>query len=145
MTTEDMLALRIRQLEKCPEDIAQAASTLHRSRIRSKEQFEKIYARRMRREEYNPGDLVLVRNTQIEKELDRKSKPRYLGPFEVVRRTKGGSYVLQEMDGTVSRRGVAAFRLIPYFTRNSMPHMTTLNENSDDDSDDEEHDDAYDD
>ncbi|KAH7917309.1 hypothetical protein BV22DRAFT_1188370 [Leucogyrophana mollusca] len=100
MTTEDMVALRIRQLEKCPEDIAQAASTLHRSRIRSKEQFEKIYARRMRREEYKPEDLVLL-------------KPRYLGPSEVVQRTKGGSYVLQEMDGTISRRGHPQFHA-PY-------------------------------
>jgi len=51
---------------------------------------------------FKPGDLVLICNSQVEKELDRKSKPRYLGPYEVVRRTQGGSYVLKEMDGTIS-------------------------------------------
>ena len=55
----------------------------------------------------------------MEKELDHKSKPCYLGPFEVVRRTQGGSYVLKEMDGTVSARGIAAFRLIPYYSRHT--------------------------
>ncbi|KIJ04898.1 hypothetical protein PAXINDRAFT_39145, partial [Paxillus involutus ATCC 200175] len=46
-------------------------------------------------------------------------KPHYFGPFEVYRRTKAGTYVLKELDGTVSRRGIATFRLIPYIIRNS--------------------------
>lgn len=35
----------------------------------------------------------------------------------VVRRTKGHSYVVAELDGSLSRMHVAAFRLIPYLTR----------------------------
>ena len=49
--------------------------------------------------------------------MDRKSKPRYLGPYQIVRQTRGGSYILQELDGAVSRRGVARFRLLPYISR----------------------------
>ena len=63
------------------------------------------------------GELVLIHHTEVKKELSCKVKPRYLGPYKVVRRTKGGSYVLEEMDGTVQRSGVAAFRLIPYINR----------------------------
>ncbi|KAA1480106.1 hypothetical protein DENSPDRAFT_789962, partial [Dentipellis sp. KUC8613] len=33
-------------------------------------------------------------------------------------RTKGGSYILQELSGVVMRDAVAAFRLIPYIARN---------------------------
>ncbi|EGO21542.1 hypothetical protein SERLADRAFT_336556, partial [Serpula lacrymans var. lacrymans S7.9] len=117
MSTEDLIALRIRQLEKRQDDLQQAALTIRKTRLRSKAQFEKLYARRMFKNKYQPGELVLVRNTQVEKELDCKAKPRYNGPYEVVRRTKGGSYVLKEMDGSVSRRGIAAFRLLPYFNR----------------------------
>ena len=41
--------------------------------------------------------------------------------FEVVRQTAGGSYVLKELDGTISKRGVAAFRLLPYHSRDGKP------------------------
>ena len=81
----------------------------------------------------------MVRNSQVEKELDRKLKPHYLGPFEVVRRTQGGSYVLKEMDGTVSARGIAAFRLIPYYSQHTPLPASILpdDDESDDESDDE--------
>jgi len=117
MTTEELLALRIRQLEKRPDDIAQAAATLRQSRLRSKEHFEELFKRRITTHIFKSGDLVLVRNSKIEKELNKKSKPRYLGPYQIVRQTQGGSYVLQELDGAISRRGVARFRLIPYIPR----------------------------
>ena len=32
-------------------------------------------------------------------------------------KTNGGSYILSELDGTISKRGVAAFRLLPYYSR----------------------------
>jgi len=135
MTSEELLSLHIRQLEKRPDDFHDAFTTLQKTRLRSKAQFEKRYTRRLFKSSYQPGDLVLVRNSQVEKELDRKSKPRYLGPFEVVRRTQGGSYVLKEMDGTVSARGIAAFRLIPYYSRHTpLPDSILSN---DDESDDE--------
>jgi hypothetical protein len=73
----------------------------------------------MRKEAYQPGDLVLVCNTRIEKELNRKTKSRYLGPFVVEQRTRGGLYILSEMDGTISCRGIATFRLLPYIARDS--------------------------
>ncbi|KDQ62225.1 hypothetical protein JAAARDRAFT_121459, partial [Jaapia argillacea MUCL 33604] len=48
-----------------------------------------------------PGELVLKQNTQVEKSMDRKHHPQYLGPYEVIRRTKGGSYILKELDSTI--------------------------------------------
>ncbi|KAL0954295.1 hypothetical protein HGRIS_003297 [Hohenbuehelia grisea] len=49
--------------------------------------------------------------------LNRKMKPRYLGPLIVIGRNYGGAYVLCELDGTVLHRPVATFRLVPYFAR----------------------------
>lgn len=115
MSSIDLLALRIRQLEKRPEDMDRAADVLRKSRLTSKSQFEKRFAFRIKQETFQKGDLVLVRNTRIEKELNRKTKPRYLGPYEVVRQTQKGSYVVKELDGSVSRSGIAAFRLLKYF------------------------------
>ncbi|KAJ8462647.1 hypothetical protein ONZ51_g10761 [Trametes cubensis] len=114
MSHADLLALRIRQLERRPEDVARAAEILRMSRLTSKEHFEKRFAHRIRKEVFESGDLVLVRNSAIEREMNRKHKPRYLGPYEIVRRTQNGSYVIKELNGDVSRESVAAFRLLAY-------------------------------
>ena len=135
MSTSDLLALRIRQLERHPADILQAAQTLKEARFRSKAQFEKRFHRKLRNSLYKKGDLVLVRNTAVEKELNKKTKPRYLGPYEIDRRTKGGSYVLKEMDGTILRQGIAAFRLYPYIERGSKILENLLNDSFSDESD----------
>ena len=119
ISASDLLALRARQLEKRPQDIAQAAASLKKHRLRSKARFEEKYHHLFRTEEFKPGDLVLMRNTAIEDALNRKSKPRYLGPFIVSRKTKRNSYVLRELDGTFMRTNVAAFRLAPYIARDN--------------------------
>jgi hypothetical protein len=66
---------------------------------------------------FSPGDLVLMRNTAIEKALNRKMRARYLGPLIFISRNKGGAYILSELDGALLHRPVAAFRIIPYFAR----------------------------
>jgi len=62
--------------------------------------------------------LVLVRNTKIELSHNSKHQPRYIGPYEVIRRTQGGNYKLTELDGTVMHYSYAAFRILLYITRN---------------------------
>lgn len=133
------MALRIRQLAKHPEDIAVAAETLRRNRMSSKEQFERRFATRLVQDSYPPGTLILVRNSGIEKSANRKHKPRYTGPYEIDRRLPSGSYVIKELDGTISRQAIAAFRVIPYIAC-SDPRLATLHPLGEEDSssDDEE-------
>ena len=123
MPQSELLALRIRQLEKREDDIHNAAQTLMRSRLQSKAQFEKRYETRMSHDLYDAGTLVLIRNSAIEKELDRKSKPRYLGPYEIVRVSRNNTYVLRELNGAILCHAIASFRLLPYI------HHDTININ----------------
>jgi hypothetical protein len=134
MSTVDLLAWHIWQLEKHPEDLAQAASAVKKMRYKSKEAFEAKYAACMRRTDYNPGDLVLLRNSAILLSHNRKSKPRYFGPFEVVQKTRRGSYVLCEMSGAGHRRSVNASRLLPYYAHKEALITDLWNEGSDQDS-----------
>jgi hypothetical protein len=62
-----------------------------------------------------------MRNTQIEKSLNTKMHARYIGPLIVVSCNYGGAYILAELDGTVLHRPIAAFHLLPYFARKSIP------------------------
>jgi hypothetical protein len=71
---------------------------------------------------------VLVRNTPIEESLDRKMKDRWLGPMIVVRESKGGSYILCELDGAVYHKKIAKFRVIPYRARKSIKLPDNLDE-----------------
>ena len=126
MTSSQLLALRIRQLEKHDKDVERAAEVLQLSRLRSKEQFNRRYAHRLQKSTYLPGSLVLVRNTRLEMELNKfKLDPRYLGPYEVVRQTFRGTYVLKELDGTELKEHYAAFRIIAYIRRDDPILMET--------------------
>ena len=91
-----------------------------KARWESVRQFEEKFRYTIKDYNFKPGDLILVRNSKIESEASWKPKLRYMGPMAVVQRTKGGLYVLAELDGAVSVLRYGAFCLIPYFTRTTL-------------------------
>ena len=74
---------------------------------------------------FKPGSLVMVRNSRFETMASGKTKPRYFGPMIIFQRTKGGSYILGELDSTLSRLRFAAFRVLPYYPRNLKAVLVT--------------------
>ena len=59
-------------------------------------------------------------------------KPWYLGPMVVLCQTTGGSYLLAELDGAVSRLHYTAFRLIHYYSHlSSVIRITELTDTDD--------------
>ncbi|KIJ46598.1 hypothetical protein M422DRAFT_249746 [Sphaerobolus stellatus SS14] len=112
-----LIAIRARQLEKRQEDLDLIKERVLKARYASIAQFEKENANLIIDYDFSPGSLVLVRNSSIETDLSRKTKPRYLGPLVVIRRTRNKAYILAELDGAIHRTPYAAFRLIPYYPR----------------------------
>jgi len=114
LSTEDLIAVCTRQLQKRPDDLASIHNHILASCHSSVRQFEKQYANTIRNLNFTPGSLVLVRNTNLNMD---KMKPRYLGPMVMLRCTCNGAYRLGELDGAISKLRYAAFRLIPYYAR----------------------------
>ena len=117
LSDEELLARRAIMLQKRPEDLEKIKDKIYNARLKQAKYFEEYNAHRIFRGTHLPGSLVLVRNSPIEKSLNRKTKPRYFGPIMVLRQTKGGSYICAELNGAVSFKRYAAFRLIPYVAR----------------------------
>jgi len=120
MSTTALIALRARQLQKRQEDLDNVKERVVKARFASAKDFEAKYANTIRNYEFEKGNLVIVRNSRIEMSWDRKAKPRWFGPMIVVKRYDGGAYQLAELDGAVSATRFAAFRLLPYYPRNSI-------------------------
>ena len=114
----DLISERAKMLQKRPQDLIRVQKQVLKARWDSVIQSEKLSLHNSHDFNFQPGALVIVRNTKFDKTLSDKTKPRYFGPMVVIRRTKGGSYVLGELDGTLSKLRFAAFRLLPYQPRN---------------------------
>ena len=137
MTDLELLTARTRQLLRMPQDVEKARQILKKARLKSKEAYEAKFVRRLQKEDYEPGTLVLIRNNPIENSvsIERKTADRYMGPYQVIRRTQGGSYVLEEMNGNILRHSTAAFRLIPYIKREELMDLIEDLSQEEDDTD----------
>jgi hypothetical protein len=117
----DLISHRAIALQKCSADVNQLYSKVYQARLKAARWFEQDHLRTLKDFDFQRGSLVLMRNTQIEKSLNKKMRARYIGPLIVVSRNYGGAYILAELDGTVLHRPIAAFRLLPYFARKAIP------------------------
>ena len=111
MSWEELLAARIRQLERRPEDVERAAEKLRMARIRNKDRFDRTH--RLRPKKIEEGDWVLVYDSSLDNQhrATRKFARRWFGPYVVTSANDNGTYHLAELDGTRMAIPVAGKRI----------------------------------
>ena len=100
MSQEELLAARIRQLERRPEDVKRAKEKLRAARERNKTRFDQTH--RLRPKKIEEGDWVLVYDSSLDNQhrATRKFARRWFGPYVVTGGNDNGTYHLAKLDGT---------------------------------------------
>ena len=117
LSTTDLIVCRAITLQKRQEDLSRLKDCVHLARNRAALHFERDHTHTIRNFNFKARALMLVCNMAIEKALNQKMCPHYFGPMVVISKNKGGAYIICNLDGTLAHSPVAAFRIVPYFTR----------------------------
>jgi hypothetical protein len=135
ISTSALLAFHTHQLQKCVEDLESIKEHILKTHFTSVKKFEAVFKNQIKDYNFQPGSLILVRNFRSEKELNRETKPRYMGSMVVLCQTTDGSYMLAELDGVVSNLQFTTFRLVPYHARTNFTIPQYFTEYDDDELD----------
>ena len=117
LSSTDLIAWHAVALQKRQSHLAALTSDVYAAQIKAVICFKQEHATTIVKYNFKLGDLVLIRNTTIEKSLNCKMCVRYLGLLIVISQNKGGTYIISKLDGSVFDHPIAAFRVVPYFAR----------------------------
>ncbi|KXN86462.1 hypothetical protein AN958_10065 [Leucoagaricus sp. SymC.cos] len=126
ISTTELVGLRAQALAKHAAHVEEMRTRISTEKIQRTIHLEEEIKHKIMSNEVKPGDLVLVKNSSIEKSADRKMKPRYLGPMVVIQRYRGGAFLLAELDGSINK--VAAFRVVPYLAHTRIKFSARVQE-----------------
>ncbi|TYJ51344.1 hypothetical protein B9479_008086 [Cryptococcus floricola] len=116
----DLLEARMKQMEKRPSEMAEIAAMVKSSRNLSVEYHNEKNEKRQQNRNFKPGDFVLIRNSQQDNGREVRRKPRWRGPFRIVRVNQGGRFVLSEATGRELKEKIPGSRVRKFFHRPAM-------------------------
>jgi hypothetical protein len=124
--TTDLIACRAVALQKRQDDLVRLRDRVHKERNHAAIRFEQNHATTICNFNFKSSNLILIRNTAIEKALNKKMHPQYFGPMVVVSRNRGGTYIICDLDGTLAHAPIVAFRVVPYIRKMSLVLKNSL-------------------
>lgn len=110
-STEDLIAVRTRQLQRRDDDLQEAILSVQRKREQAKEAFDKDHPTRPEGS-LKAKDIVLLHNTVLDTNMSAKLDYKWIGPYRIKKAwPQKGTYKLEELDGTEKAGTVAGNRL----------------------------------
>ncbi|KAH7298945.1 hypothetical protein KP509_25G066100 [Ceratopteris richardii] len=111
MTHEDLISVRIMQLDLGNKTIEEAVQKVRESRLKNKIYFYKKH--RLRPRTIEVDDWVLVYDSTFDTQYDAKKKliKRWFGLYVVVTVFDNGTFKLREFDGSLLRNLIAGKRV----------------------------------
>ena len=114
VTTEDLLEARVKQLENRDVVLQEAYSKQQDSRQQSVDYWN---SNKNLRKPLEKGQLVLVYNKSLDSQWGKLFENKWNGPYRIKTQNPGGSYSLEELDGTEITRNFAPSQVKPYYSR----------------------------
>ncbi|KAG5463472.1 MAG: ribonuclease H-like domain-containing protein [Olpidium bornovanus] len=133
-STEDLVATRIRQLERRESDLELAIARIRQEREIAKERIDA--SRFTWSKTIEVGEWVLVRNDRIYNEFctERKLLPRWFGLYVVAEiNTESRTYILREFDGSVFKTRYTGTRIRLFRRRDGTLDVKPLEKPRDED------------
>jgi hypothetical protein len=124
MKPEELLAARIRQLERRELDIERARRRTIEAREKGKVRWEKDRSN-VRKDRLGVGEIVLVLDGATMGSLKKKFVEKWYGPYRISKVLDGGTYEVEELDGTTYTKPMHGDRLIIYRGRDGGEPATT--------------------
>ena len=123
-TTQDLLLARVHQLEDRYSIIQKAHQQLLETRKTSVDYWNN---KKKTRGPLTKGTLVLVYNKSLDSQFGKLFENRWNGPYRIKTQNPGGSYTLEELDGTELARKYAATHVKTYNSRNTPENSSPQN------------------
>ncbi|KNZ76464.1 hypothetical protein J132_10439 [Termitomyces sp. J132] len=114
LSTEELIGYCARALAKHHQHVEEMRERVGKDKLQWASKFAEEHKNSIKDFNFKPLDLVLVKNIITESSHSAKMLPCFHNPIVVITKTRGGNYIVVEVEGAVWQARVAAFRVVPY-------------------------------